>query len=735
MNTFPSLLSKASIVLTGLLLGFVLLGQAQTLVPADNASNVSNDMQFKLTFSTAPVLQSAGKITLYNSSGGVVETIDLSKMPTGTPMSASWPWIESLNGTDIRVIPVTVDGKSVYIRFSVGAMGYSTGYYVTVDKNIFSNASAIGFNGITANNWSFTTRAKPATDLNYVVSADGTGDFATLQGALDFLPTGKTNAKILVKNGIYVGLAYTKGKSNYTIEGESKTGVLIKGYNNSNLNASTHWRSVVNLQGDDINLISLTFINTTPNGGTQAEALKLSGTRCVVVNCEFYSYQDTVLIDGKVYFKDCMLEGDVDFIWGVGTVFFQSCEIRANDNGGYNVMARNDNTKHGYAFADCKITRKSSATTSHTLGRDAGASYPYAEIVYLNCTLGPHIPAVGWTINSSIDASKIVFAEYRSVNESGALVNTSGRNSKSKQLSASQNTQYRDLNWFFNGWVPVVPIYGVKDCAGVLNGTAYQDDCGVCVGGTTGKTACVKDCNGVVNGTATLDNCSRCIGGTTNKTACTSSGEAETDACSYEGTIDNDNAGFKGIGFINVPNAIGSKITFGINNSTSGSKTLSFRYANGGTANRPGDVYVNGTKAGTVAFTPTGAFTTYEAVDITLTLNTGSNKVELVSTTADGLANVDQIGYVSAGTSKGSCVITGTLDSELETLNSIVYPNPSREGFHIKTSVATTVQLLDLEGKLIEEHYNVLDTEVGRNLPVGVYFVKLGNKVHKVIKH
>lgn len=273
----------------------------------------------------------------------------------------------------------------------------------------------------------------------------------------------------------------------------------------------------------------------------------------------------------------------------------------------------------------------------------------------------------------------------------------------------------------------------VKDCNGVSNGTAYLDACNICVGGNTGKTACVKDCNGTNNGTATLDNCSRCIGGTTGKTACAASGEAETEACSYEGTIDNDNAGFKGTGFINVPNAIGSKITFGLNASTAGSKTLSFRYANGGTANRPGDVYVNGIKAGTVPFAPTGAFTTYGAVDIALTLSAGNNKVELVSTTADGLANVDQIGYVSTGINKGSCVIT-TLDSELETLNSIIYPNPSREGFRIQTSIATTVQLMDLEGKLIEEHHNVLDTEVGRNLPTGVYFVKLGNRVTKVIK-
>lgn len=733
INNIASSISmfKKTITLFTLLL-FVHFGKAQTLVPTDNATNVSHDMQFKLTFATAPVLQSAGKISLYTNSGTLVETIDLSQMPTGVPMSATWPWIESLNATDIRVIPVTVDGKSVYVRFSIGAMAYGTAYYVTVDKGIFSNATAIGFNGITANNWSFTTRTKPATDLDYTVSADGTGDFATLQGALDFLPTGTTNAKIFIKNGTYIGLAYIKGKNKFTIEGESRAGVIIKGFNNSNLNASTHWRSVVNIQGDDINIISLTMTNSTPNGGTQAEALKLGGVRNVIVNCEFYSYQDTVLIGDKVYFKDCMLEGDVDFIWGTGTVFFQSCEIRANDNGGYNVMARNGNTNHGYAFADCKITRKTTATTTHYLGRDAGASYPYAEIVYLNCTMGPHIPAVGWQINASIDASNIVFAEYQSKNESGALISTSGRHAKSKQLTSSQNTQYRDLNWYFNGWTPVVPIYGVKDCAGVTSGTAVTDDCGICVGGNTGKVACVKDCNGTVNGTATLDNCGRCILGTTGKTACTSVGEAETEACAFDGITETKNTGYKGASYLNVDNAIGTAITFHVTAINAGTATLSFRYANGGTVDRPAQISLNGVVLpNNLSFPVTGTFTDWKAVDLALTLLKGNNILKVSSSTAEGLANIDQIGYVSSGVSKGSCVITGLEeDTEYnENLLISVFPSPASGYLYLNTKKTFEYNIISTSGTTIEkgktQHLGNKQTIDISKLENGMYVLQL----------
>lgn len=457
-----------------LLFSVVKIANAQTLVPANNAENVSNDMQFQLKFSSAPQLQNSGNIKLYKSGGTLVETINLSSMPSGTPMSDTWPWTETLNGSTIRVIPVTADGNSLYIRFSMDAMEYNTSYYVTVDQSVLSNASSLGFSGISANEWSFTTRSEPAADNDYVVSADGTGDFATLQGALNFLSSGK-DSKIYVKNGTYIGLAYIKNKDGYTIEGQSRDGVIFKGYNNSNLNASTHWRSVINISGDDINILNITLINTTPNGGSQAEALKLSGDRCVIANCVFDSYQDTLLIEGKVYFIDCLVIGDVDFIWGRGTVYFQSCELRANDDGGYNVMARNDNTIHGYCFADCQLTHESSSTTKQYLGRDANTGYPYAEIIYLECTMGSQIPSVGWQIRDEMNGTDILFAEYKSVDESGNLINTSSRHSLSKQLSSSDAALYRDLDWFFNGWTPVVPSYNSNKISVELTSPAEGD--------------------------------------------------------------------------------------------------------------------------------------------------------------------------------------------------------------------------------------------------------------------
>ncbi|HQV75495.1 MAG TPA: T9SS type A sorting domain-containing protein [Flavobacteriales bacterium] len=65
-----------------------------------------------------------------------------------------------------------------------------------------------------------------------------------------------------------------------------------------------------------------------------------------------------------------------------------------------------------------------------------------------------------------------------------------------------------------------IPNASCTDCAGVINGTAVIDNCATCVGGNTGLTACVQDCNGVFGGTAVIDNCATCVGGNTGLTAC-----------------------------------------------------------------------------------------------------------------------------------------------------------------------------------------------------------------------
>lgn len=242
------------------------------------------------------------------------------------------------------------------------------------------------------------------------------------------------------------------------------------------------------------------------------------------------------------------------------------------------------------------------------------------------------------------------------------------------------------------------------------------------------------DCNGVQNGTATFDNCGRCVGGNSGKAACVSVGEAEVDACTYEGTVDNNNAGFKGAGFVNVPNAIGASITFHVWAASAGSATLSFRYANGGTADRPAQILLNNSALqNLLSFPVTGSFTTWKAVDLTLGLKQGVNSLTLAATASDGLANIDQIGYVTTGVSKGNCVVTSWDNASVES-TVLVFPNPSKSSFLLRAPTEVNVQVFDAQGHIHAEFKNVSNIVFGEDLNPGFYFLKTGGEVYKLVK-
>ena len=128
--------------------------------------------------------------------------------------------------------------------------------------------------------------------------------------------------------------------------------------------------------------------------------------------------------------------------------------------------------------------------------------------------------------------------------------------------------------------------------------------------------------------------------------------EAEVAPATCDGLIESNHAGFSGSGFCNANNAVGAAAQFTVNASASGSATIAIRFANGGTANRPADIIVNGsTVQAASAFDPTGAWTTWVTKTLTASLNGGNNTIRLSPTTANGLANIDYLDLEVGGTS------------------------------------------------------------------------------------
>jgi hypothetical protein len=106
-----------------------------------------------------------------------------------------------------------------------------------------------------------------------------------------------------------------------------------------------------------------------------------------------------------------------------------------------------------------------------------------------------------------------------------------------------------------------------------------------------------------------------------------------------QGVVESNHAGFTGTGFVNLDNVVGSYVQFAVSGSASG---FTVRYANGTTANRPMIVAVNGSTVATLAFPPTGAWTTWATANVSAAL-AGSSTIRLTSTTSSGGPNLDKI--------------------------------------------------------------------------------------------
>ena len=125
--------------------------------------------------------------------------------------------------------------------------------------------------------------------------------------------------------------------------------------------------------------------------------------------------------------------------------------------------------------------------------------------------------------------------------------------------------------------------------------------------------------------------------------------EAEN-ATIFDGAADSDHTGFSGTGFCNTTNAVGAYVEWTVNVPSAGSATLTFRYANGTTAERPTDITVNGSATGTVTFPPTGSWDTWANATATATLNAGTNAIRVTATTSGGAPNLDYLEVVSSAT-------------------------------------------------------------------------------------
>jgi pectinesterase len=289
------------------------------------------------------------------------------------------------------------------------------------------------------------------------VSQDGSGDFKTVQEAVNAVKDSNTSVTtIYIKNGIYKEkLRLPASKTNVHFIGESvnKTILTYNDYaskkDSEGKDIGTSGSASLFIFGDGFTAENITFENSAGPVG-QAVAVRVTGDKAKFINCRFLGFQDTLYTHGdnsRQYYKNCYIEGTVDFIFGAATALFDHCTIYGKKGGYYTAASTPEGHKFGYVFRNCKITGDAPAG-SYYLGRPWR---PSAKTVFINCDIGNTVKAEGWDNWGKAENEKTAY--YGEYNNHGEGASTNGRVSWSHQLSKREAKDYTITN-ILAGWNP-----------------------------------------------------------------------------------------------------------------------------------------------------------------------------------------------------------------------------------------------------------------------------------------
>ncbi|WP_100406291.1 pectinesterase family protein [Bacillus solitudinis] len=289
---------------------------------------------------------------------------------------------------------------------------------------------------------------------------EGKQTFKFIQSAVDSVePSANQPCIIYIKKGIYHEKVEIN-KPGITLIGEDRDETILT-YNVANgsekADGSTYGTSgsaSITVNEEDFTAFNVTFENafdyfletnkeeddSTKIKNVQAVAFctASNSTRTRITNCRFRSVQDTLLTNvGTHYFKECVIEGAVDFIFGGGQAVFDNCKIisldrRSETNNGYITAASTLITQpYGFLFENCMLVKETEEMADHSvyLGRawqPGGNPDAQGSVLFKNCEMGSHIKQNGWTQMAGFSPMDARLYEYGSKGP-GALSSDSRR--------------------------------------------------------------------------------------------------------------------------------------------------------------------------------------------------------------------------------------------------------------------------------------------------------------------
>jgi len=293
-----------------------------------------------------------------------------------------------------------------------------------------------------------TDGAEPV--FHAIVDIQGTGDYTSLQAAIDAMPENRTSPwRIFLKNGTYEELVrIPENKPFVYLTGQDREKVIISytlhcggpdgpeweySYNNPENPAYGTYGSVTIIKSANFYAENITFMNrygVERQNGPQALAVRSDNDRHAFYNCNMLSFQDTWRTStsgtaDRHYVRDCHIEGAVDYIYGAGEVLVENSTLYNVRSGSVIVApSHKEGTKWGYVFLNCTVDGNTGAADGGQLLGRPWHNWPIA--VYVNTTMNIDIAPEGWTDMGVIPK---LFAEYNSRDKNGNPVDLSRRKS------------------------------------------------------------------------------------------------------------------------------------------------------------------------------------------------------------------------------------------------------------------------------------------------------------------
>ncbi|XVF08443.1 hypothetical protein REPUB_Repub07fG0004200 [Reevesia pubescens] len=260
-----------------------------------------------------------------------------------------------------------------------------------------------------------------------VVAKDGSGNFRTVQAALDAAAKRKRTSRfiIYVKRGVYrENIEVANTNSNIMLIGDGMKRTIITSSRSVKTGYTTYSSATAGIDGRGFIARDITFSNTAGPTKGQAVAVRSASDLSVFYRCAIQGYQDTLMVQSqRQFYRECYIYGTVDIIFGNAAVVLQKCSIFARRplKGQANIITaqgRGDPYQNtGIAIHNSRILAANDLKPVVRVFRTyLGRPWQkYSRTVVLKTYLDSLVSPVGWSKwgNSNFALDTLYYGEYK----------------------------------------------------------------------------------------------------------------------------------------------------------------------------------------------------------------------------------------------------------------------------------------------------------------------------------